>query len=158
MQKIVTFLSFDNQAEEAVKFYVSIFKNSKIEAVSHYGNAGPGPEGSVMAVNFKLEDQDFIALNCGPMFKFTPAISLLVECVDQEDVDRYWAQLSAVPDAEGCGWLRDKFGVTWQIVPAIVSKLTQDTHPARANAVNQALGQMKKIDIQTLQEAYDRAQ
>lgn len=157
MQKIMTFLSFDDQAEEAANFYVSVFKDSKIEAISHYGEGGPISEGNVMAVNFTLEGTSYIALNCGPMFKFTPAISLLVECEDQAEIDRLWSQLSAVPEAEGCGWLCDKFGVTWQIVPSALGKMMQDTNPARSSAVAQALYGMKKIDIKTLQEAYDQA-
>jgi predicted 3-demethylubiquinone-9 3-methyltransferase (glyoxalase superfamily) len=157
MQKITPFLSFDNQAEDAAKFYVSVFKNSTIENVSHYGDGLRGAEGSVLAVNFKLEGQDFIALNCGPMFTFTPAISLLVDCATQEEVDELWSKLSAVPEAEGCGWLRDKYGVTWQIVPSILGKLTQDKDPKKANRVLLALNQMKKIDSRALQAAYDQA-
>jgi predicted 3-demethylubiquinone-9 3-methyltransferase (glyoxalase superfamily) len=158
MQKIRPFLAFDNQAEEAANFYVSIFKNSKVENVSHYGDAGPaGPAGSVLAVNFKLEDQDFIALNCGPVFKFSPAISLLIDCSTQEEVDELWAKLSAVPEAEGCGWLRDKFGVTWQVTPTVLGEMMQDKDPKKASSVSQALMQMKKIDIKTLRDAYDQA-
>ena len=157
MQKITPFLSFDNQAEEAANFYVSIFKNSKIVHVSRYGDGLRRAEGSVLAVDFRLEGQDFIALNCGPMFTFTPAISLLVDCATQEEVDELWSKLSAVPEAEGCGWLRDKFGVTWQIIPSILGKLTRGEDPKKANRVLQALSQMKKVDIRVLQEAYDQA-
>lgn len=157
MQKITTFLSFDNEAEDAANFYVSLFKDSKIENVSRYGDVGPGTEGSVLAVNFKLAGQDFIALNCGGMFKFTPAISLLVDCATQEEVDELWSKLSAVPEAEGCGWCQDKYGVTWQITPSILGKLTQDKDSKKANSVLRALNQMKKIDSKALQEAYDQA-
>ncbi len=157
MQRITPFLSFDNQAEEAAKLYVSIFKNSTIEQVSRYGDAGPGPAGSVLTVNFKLEGQDFIALNCGPAFTFSPAISLYVDCATQEEVDDLWAKLSAVPEAEGCGWLRDKFGVTWQIIPSILGELIQDKDPKKASSVTRAMMGMKKIDIKALHDAYDRA-
>ena len=157
MQKIRTFLSFDNQAEDAAKFYVSVFKNSKVLNVSRYGDGLRMNEGTVLAVDFKLEGQDFVALNCGPMFTFTPAMSLLVDCATPEEVDDLWSKLSAVPEAEGCGWCRDKYGVTWQIVPSLMSELTRDKDSKKANAVLQAMGSMKKIDSRVLQEAYDRA-
>jgi predicted 3-demethylubiquinone-9 3-methyltransferase (glyoxalase superfamily) len=157
MQKIRTFLSFDNQAEDAAKYYVSVFKNSRIEHVSRYGDGLRKEEGTVLAVDFKLDGQDFVALNAGPMFKFTPAISLLVDCATPEEVDELWAKLSAVPEAEGCGWCQDKFGVTWQIVPTIMTEMTRDKDPKKANSVLQALNQMKKIDIRVLQEAYDQS-
>jgi predicted 3-demethylubiquinone-9 3-methyltransferase (glyoxalase superfamily) len=157
VQKIRTFLSFDNQAEDAAKYYVSVFKNSTIEHVSRYGDGLRQSEGTVLAVDFKLEGQEFVALNCGPMFKFTPAISLLVDCATPEEVDELWSKLSAVPDAEGCGWCQDKFGVTWQIVPSLMGELTRDKDSKKANAVLQTLNSMKKIDSRVLQEAYDRA-
>jgi predicted 3-demethylubiquinone-9 3-methyltransferase (glyoxalase superfamily) len=157
VQKIRTFLSFDNQAEDAAKYYVSLFKNSEIVNVSRYGDGLRMEEGNVLAVDFKLEGQDFIALNCGPMFKFTPAISLMVDCASPEEVDDLWSKLSAVPDAEGCGWCQDKFGVTWQIVPRLMSELTRDKDPKKANAVMVVMSSMKKIDSRALQEAYDRA-
>jgi predicted 3-demethylubiquinone-9 3-methyltransferase (glyoxalase superfamily) len=151
------FLSFDNQAEDAAKYYVSLFKNSSIDHVSRYGDGLRQEEGKVLAVDFKLAGQEFVALNCGPMFKFTPAISLLVDCATQEEVDELWSKLSAVPEAEGCGWCQDKFGVTWQIVPTIMSELTRDQDSKKANSVLRALNQLKKIEIQVLQEAYDQA-
>lgn len=157
MQKIRTFLSFDNQAEDAAKFYVSLFRNSSIVNVSRYGDGLRQSEGSVLAIDFKLEGQDFVALNCGPMFKFTPAISLLVDCATQEEVDELWSKLSAAPEAEGCGWCQDKYGVTWQIVPSIMSELTREKDSKKANAVFHALNSMKKIDSKVLQEAYDHA-
>ncbi len=156
MQKITPFLWFDNQAEEAANFYVSVFKNSSIESVSRYSEAGPGTPGSAMTVNFKLEGQDFVALNGGPIFQFTPAISLYVDCATQEEVDHLWNQLSAVPEAEQCGWLQDKFGVSWQIVPSVLGKLMQDEDPAKAKRVVEAMLQMKKLDIAALQAAYDQ--
>ena len=157
MQKIRTFLSFDNQAEDAAKYYVSLFKNSSIDNISRYGDGLRQSEGTVLAVDFKLEGQEYIALNCGPMFKFTPAISLMVDCATSEEVDELWSKLSAVPEAEGCGWCQDKYGVTWQIVPTLMSELTRDKDSKRANAVMQAMSSMKKIDSKALQEAYDRA-
>ncbi|HLZ08641.1 MAG TPA: VOC family protein [Chloroflexota bacterium] len=157
MQKIRTFLSFDNQAEDAAKFYVSIFKNSEIVNVSRYGDGLRMDEGGVLAVDFKLEGQEYVALNCGPMFKFTPAMSLLVDCATPEEVDELWSKLSAVPEAEGCGWCQDKYGVTWQIVPTLMSELTRDKDSKKANAILQAMSSMKKIDSRVLQEAYDRA-
>jgi len=157
VQKIRTFLSFDNQAEDAAKFYVSIFKNSEIVNVSRYGDGLRMDEGGVLAVDFKLEGQEYVALNCGPMFKFTPAMSLLVDCATPEEVDELWSKLSAVPEAEGCGWCQDKYGVTWQIVPTLMSELTRDKDSKKANAILQAMSSMKKIDSRVLQEAYDRA-
>lgn len=157
MQKITPCLWFDNQAEEAMNFYVSVFKHSSVESISRYGEAGPGPEGSVLTVTFKLEGQDFMALNGGPHFQFSPAISLYVDCATQNEVDELWAKLSAVPEAEQCGWLQDKFGVSWQIVPSILGELVQDKDPAKSNRVMQTMLQMKKLDIAALQAAYDDA-
>ncbi|HVU15043.1 MAG TPA: VOC family protein [Phototrophicaceae bacterium] len=157
MQKITPFLWFDNQAEEAANFYVATFKNSHIDSVSRYGENMLDSSVTVLTVNFTLEGQEFMALNGGPMFQFTPAISLYVDCATQEEVDHLWNTLSAVPQAESCGWLVDKFGVSWQIVPSILIKLMQDPNPTKAGAVNQAMLQMKKLDIAGLQAAYDKA-
>ena len=157
MQKITPFLWFDNQAEEAANFYTSIFKNSRIGAVTRYGPEGPGPEGSVMTISFQLDGQEFTALNGGPEFNFTEAISFFVNCEDQAEVDKLWDRLSAVPEAEMCGWLKDKYGVSWQIVPTILIELLNDPDPARARRVTQAMFQMKKIDIQKLKQAYEQA-
>ncbi len=150
MQKIVPFLWFDGQAEEAAKFYVSIFKNSKMLRVM------PGPDGKVMSVTFQLEAQEFYALNGGPQFKFTPAISLFVNCETQQDVDDLWKKLSAGGSEEQCGWLKDKYGLSWQIIPTVLGKLLGDKNPKKANAAMQAMLKMKKIDIAGLQQAYDR--
>jgi predicted 3-demethylubiquinone-9 3-methyltransferase (glyoxalase superfamily) len=157
MQKITPYLWFDSQAEEAANYYVATFKNSHIDSVSHYGENMPLPAGTVLTVNFTLEGQDFMALNGGPAFQFTPAISLYVDCATQEEVDHLWSRLSAVPQAEQCGWLQDKYGVSWQIVPSLLGKLMQDPNPAKAGAVAQAMLQMKKLDIAGLQAAYDNA-
>ncbi len=152
-QKITPFLWFDKEAEEAVNFYVSIFKNSKIKSVSRYGDAGPGPKGSVMVVSFQLEGQDFTALNGGPVFKFTPAISLLVSCETQEEVDHFWEKLSAGGRKDRCGWLHDKFGLSWQIVPKVLGKLMSDPDRAKSSRVTQAMLKMDKLDIAKLQQA-----
>jgi len=154
MQKITPFLWFDDKAEEAANFYVSVFKNSKIETVSRYGDAGPGPKGSVMIVQFQLEGQRFTALNGGPIFHFTPAISLLVDCQTQEEVDDLWQKLSAGGRPDRCGWLQDKFGLSWQIIPAALGKLMSDPDPKKSNRVMQAMLQMEKIDIKRLEQAY----
>jgi len=152
MQKITPFLWFDNNAEEAAQFYTSIFKNSKILNVSRYGDAGPGPKGSVMVVNFQLEGQQFTALNGGPLFKFSEAFSFVVNCETQKEIDEYWNKLTSGGGRESeCGWLKDKFGFSWQIVPTALGKLMSD--PKNANRVMQALLQMKKLDIATLEDA-----
>jgi predicted 3-demethylubiquinone-9 3-methyltransferase (glyoxalase superfamily) len=157
MQRITPFLWFDNQAEEAMNFYVSIFKNSKVGTVSRYGDAGPGPKGTVMVANFTLEGQEFMALNAGPIFKFTEAISFLVNCESQQEVDELWAKLTADGGQESdCGWLKDKFGLSWQITPTILGKYLADKDPKRAGRVMQAMMQMRKIDIAKLQQAYDQ--
>ena len=153
MQKITTFLWFDNNAEEAANYYTSIFKNSKILEVSRYGDAGPGPKGSVMIVKFQLAGQEFVALNGGPQFKFTEAISLMVNCESQQEIDELWRKLSAGGEESQCGWLKDKFGLSWQIVPTELGKLMSAKDPAKANRVMQALLQMKKLDIAKLQQA-----
>lgn len=155
MQKITPFLWFDGQAEEAANFYVSIFKNSRITHVSRYGEGAPVPKGTVMSASFQLEGQDFIALNGGPQFKFTPAISLFVSCETQTEVDELWQKLSAGGKPERCGWLKDKYGLSWQIIPTILGKLLQDPDPAKAKRAMTAMLQMDKIDIQRLQQAHD---
>jgi predicted 3-demethylubiquinone-9 3-methyltransferase (glyoxalase superfamily) len=157
MHKITPFLWFDNQAEEAAKFYTSIFKNSKIETVARYGDAGPGPKGSAMTVKFQLEGQDFIALNGGPIFKFTEAISLMVDCQTQAEVDELWEKLTGGGGQPSqCGWLKDKYGLSWQIVPRILPQLLQDKDPAKAKRVMQAMLQMGKIDTQRLKDAAEQ--
>jgi len=153
MQKITTFLWFNNNAEEAANYYTSIFKNSKILEVSRYGDAGPGPKGSVMIVKFQLAGQEFVALNGGPQFKFTEAISLMVNCESQQEIDELWRKLTAGGEESQCGWLKDKFGLSWQIVPTELGKLMSAKDPAKANRVMQALLQMKKLDIAKLQQA-----
>jgi predicted 3-demethylubiquinone-9 3-methyltransferase (glyoxalase superfamily) len=154
LQKITPFLWFDDKAEEAANFYVSIFKNSKIRSVSRYGEAGPGPKGSVRTVDFDLEGQGFIALNGGPLFTFSPAISFLVDCRTQQEVDDLWDKLSAGGDQMQCAWLRDKYGVTWQIVPRVLRELMEDKDPVKSQRVVKAMIQMVKIDIEGLQRAY----
>ncbi|MFZ2634537.1 MAG: VOC family protein [Desulfosalsimonadaceae bacterium] len=154
MQKITPFLWFNDQAEEAVNFYTSIFKNSKILNVARYGEAGPGPKGSVMTVVFQLNDQEFIALNGGPLFKFTEAISFVVNCETQEEVDDLWEKLSVGGEKSECGWLKDKYGLSWQIVPTVLGELLSDPDPEKSQRVMKAMLQMKKIDIKTLQQAY----
>lgn len=154
MQKITPFLWFDSNAEAAAQLYTSIFKNSKILAVSRYGDAGPGPKGSVMIVKFQLEGQEFTALNGGPRFTFNEAFSFVVNCESQQEVDEYWRKLTADGGQESmCGWLKDKFGFSWQIVPTALGKLMSDKDPQRAGRVMQALLQMRKIDIATLEQA-----
>jgi predicted 3-demethylubiquinone-9 3-methyltransferase (glyoxalase superfamily) len=157
MQKITPFLWFNNQAEEAMNFYVSIFKNSKITMLRRYGKEGPGPEGSVMTGSFQLEGQEFMALNGGPHFSFTPAISLFVDCKTQEEVDELWDRLSAGGAPNQCGWVQDKFGLSWQIIPRALGDMLGDKNPAKAGAAMNAMLKMRKINIKELQEAYDRA-
>jgi predicted 3-demethylubiquinone-9 3-methyltransferase (glyoxalase superfamily) len=157
MQKITPFLWFDGKAEEAMNFYVSIFKNSKVGRVSRYGEGGPGPKGTVMSATFQLAGQDFFALNGGPQFQFTPAISFFVNCETQPEVDELWDKLSEGGKKERCGWLKDKYGLSWQIIPSVLGKLLQDKDPAKSKRVMQAMLQMDKIDIQRLQQAYDQA-
>ena len=154
MQKITPFLWFDDQAEEAMNFYVSAFRNSKVGSVSRYGDAGPGPKGKVMSATFTLEGQEFMALNGGPMYTFTPAISLFVNCETQAEVDELWEKLTADGGKPGrCGWLQDKFGLSWQIIPAVLGKLLGGADRARAERVMQAMLKMDKIDIAELQSA-----
>ena len=159
-QKITPFLWFDDNAEEAVKFYVSIFKNSKIGRMTRYGEEGAKvsgrPEGTVMTIAFQLEGQTFAALNGGPHFKFTEAISLVVNCKTQKEVDELWEKLSEGGEEGQCGWLKDKFGLSWQIVPTVLSKMLQDKDPKKSERVMQALIQMRKFDIKRLKQAYER--
>jgi predicted 3-demethylubiquinone-9 3-methyltransferase (glyoxalase superfamily) len=152
-QKITTFLWFDSNAEEAVNFYVSIFKNSKVLKTSRYGDAGPGPKGTVMTIAFQLDGQEFMALNGGPQFKFTEAISLVVHCQTQKEVDYFWEKLSAGGEKVECGWLKDKFGLSWQIVPDVLLELLQDNDPKKKERVMKAMMKMKKLDIAGLQNA-----
>lgn len=154
MQKITPFLWFDNNAEEAAELYVSIFKDSRILSVSRYGEAGPGPAGSAMSVTFELEGQQFMALNGGPQYKFTEAISLFVHCTTQEEVDDLWERLSAGGEEGPCGWLKDRYGLSWQIVPSVLGEWLGDEDAERAKRVMQAMLQMKKLDIQRLKQAY----
>jgi predicted 3-demethylubiquinone-9 3-methyltransferase (glyoxalase superfamily) len=154
-QKITTYLWFDREAEEAANLYTSIFKNSKILNVARYGDAGPGPKGTAMTVNFQLDGQEFIALNGGPMYRFTEAISLLVDCETQEEVDRLWNKLTADGGEESmCGWLKDKFGLSWQIIPSALFQLMSDPDPEKSKRVMEAMLQMKKIDVPTLERAH----
>jgi predicted 3-demethylubiquinone-9 3-methyltransferase (glyoxalase superfamily) len=157
MQKITPFLWFDGKAEEAVNFYVSIFKNSKVGSITRYGDAGPGPKGTVMIATFQLEGQDFIALNGGPQYTFTPAISLFVDCKTQQEVDELWEKLSEGGKTDRCGWLRDKYGLSWQIVPSALRELMGDKDPEKSKRVMKAMLQMTKIDINGLKRAYDNA-
>jgi len=154
MTKITPFLWFDTQAEEAARFYVSIFKNSKIGKISRYGEGGPGPAGSVMTVEFELDGQRFIALNGGPHFKFNEAISFSIDCKTQSEVDELWKKLSAGGQEVQCGWLKDKYGLSWQVVPAILGEMLNDPDPAKAKRVMAAMLKMKKIDIDELKKAY----
>jgi len=154
MQKIRPFLWFNGQAEEAVRFYAGIFRNTKIGSIMRYGDAGPGDKGSVMTVTFELEGQEFIALNGGPRFSFTPAISFFVACDTQEQVDTLWHQLSAGGETNSCGWLKDKYGVSWQIVPSVLLEMLQDDDTIRANRVMQAMLTMDRLDIAGLRRAF----
>ena len=156
MQKITPFLWFDSKAEEAANFYVSVFKNSKIVSIMRYGEAGPGPKGSVMSATFQLDGQDFIALNGGPMFTFSPAISFFVHCESQEEVDKLWEKLSEGGEKQRCGWLKDKYGVSWQIIPTVLGQLLQDKDREKSKRVMNAMLQMDKLDITTLKQAYER--
>jgi predicted 3-demethylubiquinone-9 3-methyltransferase (glyoxalase superfamily) len=155
MQKIRPFLWFNDNAEEAVNFYVATFKNSKVLSMNRYGEAGPGPNGSVMSATFVLEGQEFFALNGGPKYKFTPAISLFVNCETQAEVDDLWAKLTAGGREDACGWLTDKFGLSWQIIPSALMRFMADKDPKKAAKVMQAMLKMVKIDIAALQKAYD---
>ena len=154
MQKITPFLWFDNQAEEAMNFYTSVFKNSKVGDVSRYGDAGPGPKGSVMVASFELEGARFTALNGGPHFKFTEAVSFQVHCEDQDEVDYFWKKLSAGGTEGPCGWLKDKYGLSWQVVPEVLFEMLLDPDQKKAERVTKAFLQMKKFDIAALKRAY----
>jgi predicted 3-demethylubiquinone-9 3-methyltransferase (glyoxalase superfamily) len=159
MQKITPCLWFDDNAEEAVDFYTSIFKNSKITGVSYYGEDAANasrPKGSVLIITFQLDGQEFMALNGGPRFKFSHAISFVANCTTQEEVDDLWEKLSSGGEIEQCGWLRDKYGVSWQIVPTVVGKMMQDPDRAKADRVMRAILQMKKLDIETLKRAFEQ--
>jgi predicted 3-demethylubiquinone-9 3-methyltransferase (glyoxalase superfamily) len=155
MQKITPYLWFDGQAEEAMNFYVSIFKDSKVGTVSRYGDAGPGPKGSVMVVTFQLEGQELMGLNGGPQYTFSPAISFMVNCKTQDEVDHLWEKLSAGGQIQQCGWLQDKFGVSWQIVPTALMELMRDKDPAKSKRVMEAMLKMTKLDVEQLKRAYD---
>jgi predicted 3-demethylubiquinone-9 3-methyltransferase (glyoxalase superfamily) len=156
MQGITPCLWFDGKAEQAVNFYSTVFKNSKIADVTHYGDAGPGPKGSVMSVTFELDGQEFIALNGGPMFTFSPAISFFVKCETQEELDQYWEKLSAGGEKQRCGWLKDKYGVTWQIVPTILGQLLGDKDAGKSTRVMNAMLKMNKLDIAGLKRASEQ--
>jgi len=155
MQKITPFLWFDNSAEEAMDLYVSVFENSKKGTITRYGKGGPGPEGTVMSVTFQLEGQEFFALNGGPVYNFTPAISMFVDCRTQEEVDHFWEKLSEGGRKDRCGWLTDKFGLSWQIVPTVLNQMLRDPDPVKAQRVMEAMLKMDKLIIKDLEEAYD---
>jgi predicted 3-demethylubiquinone-9 3-methyltransferase (glyoxalase superfamily) len=157
MQKLSTCLWFDTEAEEAAHFYTSIFKDSRIVDVSRYGEAGPGEPGSVLTVTFELAGQEFMALNGGPAFKFNEAISIFVKCENQAEVDEYWERLTDGGEESQCGWLKDRYGLSWQIVPNALGELLSDANPARANAAMQAMLGMKKLDVAALKAAADAA-
>ena len=158
MSKITPYLWFDNQAEEAAKFYTSIFKNSKITDIARYGEAGAKvsgrAKGSVMTVSFELDGQEFTALNGGPVFKFTEAVSFVVNCKTQKEVDELWEKLSAGGEKSQCGWLKDKYGLSWQIVPTVLTEMLQDKDPGKSERVMQAMLKMQKLDIETLKQSY----
>jgi predicted 3-demethylubiquinone-9 3-methyltransferase (glyoxalase superfamily) len=156
MQKITPFLWFDDKAEEAMNFYVSIFNNSKVVSVTRYGDAGPGPKGTVMTAAFQLEGQEFVALNGGPQFKFTEAISFVVNCETQEEVDKFWKKLSEGGEKSRCGWLTDKYGLSWQVVPTVLEEMLQDKDPEKSQRVMKAMLQMDKMEIKTLKQAYEQ--
>lgn len=156
MQKITPYLWFDDNAEEAVNFYVSVFKNAKIGSVMRYGDAGPGPKGKVMTMTFELEGLEFVALNGGPYFKFTEAISLFVNCESQAEVDELWAKLTEGGEPGQCGWLKDKYGLSWQIVPQALMDMMQDPDPEKSRRVTEAMLKMSKIDIAALRRAYEQ--
>ncbi len=156
MQKITPFLWFDGKAEEAMIFYTSIFKNSKIGKITRYGEEGPGPKGTVMSATFRLAGQEFMALNGGPEFTFSPAISFFVNCKTQEEVDELWEKLSEGGEKLRCGWLKDKFGLSWQIIPTVLGELLGDKDAEKSKRVMKAMLQMDKIDIVSLKRAYEQ--
>jgi len=150
MQKITPFLWFNDSAEQAVEFYMSIFKHAKVTKVTRYGDGGPGPKGSVMTIAFELHGQEFVALNGGPQFNFSPAISFVVNCDTQAEVDDLWEKLSTGGQRQQCGWLQDRYGISWQIVPRVLPELVGDEDPAKANRVMKAMMQMTKLDVKAL--------
>ena len=154
MDKITPFLWYDSQAEQAAEFYIGIFKNSKIVTVARYGEAGPGPKGSVMTVEFELDGQRFVALNGGPLFQFNESVSFVVNCEKQDEVDYFWDKLSAGGETSQCGWLKDKFGLSWQVTPTVLAELISDPDPEKSERVMKAMLEMEKIDIATLRKAY----
>ena len=156
MQKITPCLFFDSTAEEAMNFYTSVFKNSKVGAITRYGDAGPGAKGSVMTASFEIEGREFLAINGGPMFKFSPAISFCVDCKTQEEVNYFWDKLLEGGAPQQCGWLTDKFGISWQIVPTILPELMQDEDAEKVKRVMQAMLKMVKLDIELLKQAYQQ--
>jgi predicted 3-demethylubiquinone-9 3-methyltransferase (glyoxalase superfamily) len=156
MKKITPFLWFDNKAEEAMNFYISIFKNSKVLNVSRFGEAGPGPKGTVMTATFQLNGQEFTALNGGPQFPFTEAISFFVDCETQQEVDELWNKLSEGGEKGQCGWLKDKYGLSWQIVPSALGEMLQDKDAAKVKRITEAMLKMNKIDVNILRQAYEQ--
>jgi predicted 3-demethylubiquinone-9 3-methyltransferase (glyoxalase superfamily) len=155
MTKIRPCLWFDGNAEEAMRFYTSVFKNSKVGNVMRYGEAGPGPKGSVMAVTFELDGQEFMGLNGGPHYKFSPAVSFFITCKTQEEVDYFWDKLSQGGQTQPCGWLQDRFGLSWQVVPSALGEMLEDKDAEKSQRVMKAMLQMKKLDIARLRQAYD---
>ena len=156
MKKITPFLWFDGKAEEAMDYYVSIFKNSKILSITRYGEEGPGPKGTVMTAAFELDEQEFTALNGGPQFTFSPAISFVVNCETQQEVDELWEKLSEGGEKQNCGWLKDKYGLSWQVIPTMLIEMLQDKDAEKSSRVMKAMLQMNKIDIKTLKQAYEQ--
>jgi predicted 3-demethylubiquinone-9 3-methyltransferase (glyoxalase superfamily) len=157
MPRITSCLWFDTQGEDAANFYVSVFPNSRVVNVSHYGEAGPRPAGSVMTVDFELDGRPFMALNGGPQFTFNEAVSFVIDCADQDEVDYYWTKLSEGGEEGPCGWLKDRFGLSWQVVPAALGELASDPDPAKSQAVIKAMLGMRKLVVAELQAAYDAA-
>ena len=155
MQRISPCLWFDNQAEEAVNYYLSIFKNSKIKSITRYTEAGPGPKGSVMVISFELDGVEFVALNGGPVFKFNEAVSLAISCQSQAEVDHYWNELTAGGQESQCGWLKDRYGVSWQVVPLQLTELMASSDAPRVKRMTEAMFKMKKLDIATLEKAFN---
>jgi predicted 3-demethylubiquinone-9 3-methyltransferase (glyoxalase superfamily) len=154
MRKITPFLWFDTQAEEAAKFYCSIFSNAKILRTTRYGDAGPGPKGSVMTIEFELDGQALVALNGGPVYKFTEAVSFQIDCKTQQEVDTYWEKLSAGGEKGPCGWLKDRYGLSWQVVPSVLPEMLTDPDPVKSQRVMAAMMKMKKLEIEPLKQAY----
>jgi len=156
MQRITPFLWFDDKAEEAMNFYTSIFEDSQIVSVTQYGEAGPAAKGTAMSATFRLNGQEFIALNGGPRFTFTEAISLFVTCETQQEVDELWEKLSEGGETQQCGWLKDKYGLSWQIVPTVLGEMLQDADAEKSRRVMEAMLQMDRLDVQTLRQAYEQ--